>query len=551
MTKKIAYFTAEIGLNSQMKTYSGGLGILAGDTIKAMADLRIPLCCITLLYKKGFFKQKIENDYQTELEDTWDFQNFLQDTGKIIEVNINNQNIQIKIWKYEQKSFNGYKIPIYYLDTDLNENPEWARPITTKLYQGNRLHQEIILGIGGIRALRALGENEIQTYHMNEGHSSFLTLELFREHGEQTNHWDENHIREKCVFTTHTPIPAGHDKFPYSEIEKAINPQTKLLPYQLKHLAGNDELNTTKLAMSFSNHINAVSKKHQQVTQTMFPEYEIHHITNGIHTETWTHPKMQQLFDKYIYGWRQDNENLKFAKKRIPDNELLQTRQEMKSELIEWVNKNNITNAKLEPKTLTLGFARRFVKYKEADFIFENIERLKTFKGKIQFIFAGKSHVNDGIGKSIMQKVIQKAKQLNGTIEIAFIENYDIDIAKKLISGCDLWLNMPIPPNEASGTSGMKAAANGCLHFSRIDGWAIESFERNGGGFPITDKKDFYDFLQYKIIPKYYCDFTNIWAKEIKLSITNAASYFNTHRMAKEYIKLAYKQNLETLQENK
>ncbi len=548
MKKKIAYFSAEIGLNNTIKTFSGGLGILAGDTIKAMADLRVPICAVTLLSKKGFFKQQINNDYQNELEDEWDFQDILENTGKQIQVNIAGENVNVKIWKYEQKGIDGYKVPIYYLDTDLNENPDWAQGITNKLYQGNRLYQEIVLGIGGIRALQSIEETQIEKYHMNEGHSSFLTLELYKQHGEKTGNWDEHHIREKCIFTTHTPVPAGHDKFSYEEIYNALIPDTNLIPHQLKKLAGVDMLNTTKLAMSFSNHINAVAVKHGEVTKSMFPEYDIHSITNGIHTQTWTHPKIQELFDKYIPNWKSDSTELKKAF-QIPDKEILDAHKIAKQELIKFVNKENITGAKLNEQTLTIGFARRFVRYKQADLIFENIEQLKNLKGKVQFIFSGKSHRNDGIGKGIMQRVIQKARELNGKIEIAFLENYDIDIAKKLISGCDLWLNTPVLPLEASGTSGMKAAANGCLHFSRLDGWAIESFEKNGGGFPITNKDDFFNTLEYKIIPKYNCNYSNQWIGEMKLAIGNSGSYFNTHRMAKEYIEKAYKFKYEEIKE--
>ena len=308
-------------------------------------------------------------------------------------------------------------------------------------------------------------------------------------------------------------------------------------------------LNTTKLAMSFSNHINAVSKKHGEITKQMFPEYQIHSITNGIHTETWAHKSIQKLFDKYIHGWRKDNTNLKKVF-QIPDNELLQAHKEAKNEMIEFVNQKNITGAKLKEDVLTIGFARRFVKYKQADLIFENIEQLIKLKGKVQFIFSGKSHINDGLGKGIMQRVIEKSKQLNGKIEIAFLENYDIDIAKKLISGCDLWLNTPTLPNEASGTSGMKAVVNGCLHFSKLDGWAIESYQMNGGGFPITNKDDFFNTLEYKIIPKFYCNYSNQWVGEMKLAIGNSGSYFNTHRMVKEYIELAYKCKYEDIREN-
>ena len=549
MKKKIAYFSAEIGLNNTMKTFSGGLGILAGDTIKAMADLHVPICAVTLLYKKGFFKQQINNDYQNELEDDWDFQNILEDTSKKILVNIKGEDILVKIWKYEQKGIDGYNVPLYYLDTDLNENPEWAQDITNRLYLGNRLYQEIVLGIGGVRALQTVGEDKIEKFHMNEGHSSFLTLELYRQHGENTGHWDEHYVREQCIFTTHTPVPAGHDKFPYEEIFDAIRPQTNLIPLQLKKLAGEDMLNTTKLAMSFSNHINAVAVKHGEVTKTMFPEYEIHSITNGIHTNTWTHNEVKKLFDKYIPNWKTDSTQLKKAF-QIPDKEILNAHKIAKQELIEFVNNENITGAKLKPEILTIGFARRFVRYKQADLIFENLSQLKNLKGKVQFIFSGKSHRNDGIGKGIMQRVIQKARELNGDIEIAFLENYDIEIAKKLIAGCDLWLNTPVLPLEASGTSGMKAAANGCLHFSRLDGWAIESFQKNGGGFPITDKDDFFNTLEFKIIPKYNCNYSNQWVGEMKLAIANAGSYFNTHRMAKEYVELAYKFKYSEIREN-
>jgi starch phosphorylase len=549
MKKKIAYFTAEIGLNNSMKTYSGGLGILAGDTLKAMADLRVPLCAVTLLYKKGFFKQEIQDDYQNELEDNWDFLNILTDIKKQIKVNINGCNITVKIWRYKHQGCDGYKIPIYYLDTDLDENPDWSRDITNRLYLGNRLHQEIVLGVGGVRALIEVGEDQIEKYHMNEGHSSFLTLELYRKHGETTGDWDEKHVREKCIFTTHTPVPAGHDKFSYNEINEAIKPETNLIPLQLKKLAGEDMFNTTKLAMSFSNHVNAVSVKHGEVTKLMFPEYDVHSITNGIHTKTWASDSMVKLFDKYLHGWRQDSTNLKNAF-QIPDEEILMAHQKAKDSLIEYVNKNNISGAKLDSKVLTLGFARRFVKYKQADFVFDDIKRLIKLHGKIQFIFSGKSHRNDGIGKDIMQRVIRLARELNGKIEVAFLENYDIDIAKRLLSGCDLWLNMPIIPNEASGTSGMKAAVNGCIHFSRLDGWAIESFEKNGGGFPISEREDFYNVLEYKIIPKFYCNYSNLWVGEMKLAIENAGSYFNTHRMAKEYIEKAYKFKYEEIREN-
>lgn len=539
---KVAYFSAEIGLNSVLKTYSGGLGILAGDTIKAMADLKFPLCAVTLLYKKGFLKQKIIDGLQHEEEDDWDFMDILENTQKEVSVEINGEEIFIKIWKYIYKSHTGGEVPIYFLDTDIDKNPLWAQSITNKLYQGNRLYQEIVLGIGGVRALKEIGEDSIEKYHMNEGHSAFLTLELYNKLGESIN-WDINEIKKMCVFTTHTPIPAGHDKFKYEDIHTALGENSPLIPWQIETLAGYELLNTTQLAMSFSGYINAVSRKHQEVSKHMFPDFNINYITNGVHALSWVGEHMRTLFDTHIEGWR-DNNSLLSKIEHIPGNEIISAHLKQKHDLIDYVNKHNIVEGvELKKDILTIGFARRFIEYKDADMIFKNLDLLRSLKGKVQFVFAGKSHAHDGVGKSIMKKVIEYARGLKDEVSIAFLENYNMDMAKYLISGCDLWLNTPIPPNEASGTSGMKAALNGCLHFSTLDGWAIESFEINGGGYPIINYDDFFATLKYKIIPKFYCD-TASWAQEMKLAIGHSGAYFNTHRMAREYILKGYKLDL-------
>lgn len=540
---KIAYFSAEVGIRSDIKTYSGGLGILAGDTIKAAADLELPFCAVTLLYKKGFLKQKIVDNRQTEEDDPWDFMSSLEFTGKHTKIHISGEEVLVKIWKYEYEGITGHKVPIFFLDTDLNENPKWAQEITNRLYQGDRLAQEMVLGIGGIRALWELGyEESIEKYHMNEGHSCFLTLELYRKLGEEKG-WDDGHVRDMCVFTTHTPIPAGHDKFDYSEISDKFRGEEKLLPWHLKRLAGESQFNTTLLAMSLSSYINAVSEKHKFVTREMFPTHTIHHITNGVHLSSWVSPHMAELYDKHITGWRENNELLQniFL---VENNELLEAHQKSKKDLVEMVNKKNVTGAVLDEDTLTLGFARRFIQYKDAELIFQNITLLKQLGKKVQFVFAGKSHTRDEIGKDIMKRIIRHAKELKDSVSIAFIEDYNIGITSKMISGCDMWLNTPIPPNEASGTSGMKATANGCLHFSRLDGWALEGFERNGGGFPICEYKDMMALLQYKIIPMFYSGNKESWAEQMKLSIGNSASYFNTHRMMKEYVRKSYKMDL-------
>ncbi|MDA3855985.1 MAG: alpha-glucan family phosphorylase [Candidatus Woesearchaeota archaeon] len=541
---KIAYFSAEIGISEKIKTYSGGLGILAGGTIKAMADLRVPFCAVTLLYKDGYFKQHIneETNLQEELDDKWDYEKILEDTGKKVKVNISGEDVWIKIWKYEYEGVTGHRVPIYFLDTKVEGNSDSAVHLTNHLYVGDRIGQEIVLGIGGFRALKELEYNEIQKYHMNEGHSAFLTLELYKTIGESIG-WDDGEVREKCVFTTHTPIAAGHDKFSYEEFDDKLRGEQNIVPLHIRKLAGEYELNTTTLAMSFSSHINAVSRKHGEVTRDMFPDFSIEYITNGVHGQTWISSYMKSVFDNSIPGWKEDFTKLKEVFK-IPNSEIYKAHSLAKKDLIKFVNENNVAGSVLKEDVLTIGFARRFIAYKDAELIFSNIDNLKRLGEKVQFIFSGKSHVKDGLGKDIMRRIIEKAKLLKGDISIAFVENYNMEVAKLLVAGCDMWLNTPIPFNEASGTSGMKAVMNGCLHFSRLDGWAIEAYEMNGGGFPISEYPDFMTTLEYKVIPMFYSQNKAEWVEEMKLSIGNSGGYFNTHRMAREYIKKAYRLKL-------
>ncbi|MFW6286120.1 MAG: alpha-glucan family phosphorylase [Nanoarchaeota archaeon] len=538
---KIAYLSAEIGITENIKTYSGGLGILAGETIKTMADLEVPFCAVTLLYKKGYFKQNIDDsNRQLEVDDNWDYESLLKDINKKVKVNISGEDVFIKIWKFDYKGLTGHIVPIYFLDTKLDENPQWAQDLTDYLYMGDRISQEIILGIGGLRALNYLDLN-IEKYHMNEGHSAFLTLELYKQLG-YTIGWDDGLVKERCVFTTHTPIPAGHDKYFYEEVYEKLRGENEIIPFHIKKLAGEDRLNTTKLALSFSGYNNAVSRKHCEVTKEMFPDFTIDYVTNGIHCTTWVNKYLQEIFNQNIPNWKKDNSLLKDVFK-IPNSQIYKAHLNAKRDMIDFVNKYNITNSKLKRDVLTIGFARRFVSYKDAEMIFKNIDNLKRLGNKVQFIFSGKSHKRDTIGKDILQRIITRAKELKDYVSIAFLPNYDKVIAKQLVGGCDLWLNTPIPFNEASGTSGMKAAVNGCMHFSRLDGWAIESFEKNGGGFPITEYGDFISTLEYKIIPMFYAENKSQLVGEMKLSIGNSGSYFNTQRMCREYIKKAYQLN--------
>ncbi|MFT4244192.1 MAG: alpha-glucan family phosphorylase [Candidatus Woesearchaeota archaeon] len=539
MNQKIAYFSAEIGLNELIKTYSGGLGLLAGDTIKAFADLEVPACAVTLLYKQGYFKQKInEEGIQVELADTWRYEDILTKLPNTINVNIYGEDITVSVWMYEYEGVTGHKVPIFFLDTSLEDNSYFAKSLTDHLYVGDRIAQEIVLGIGGVRMLESL-YLPIELYHMNEGHSAFLTLELYKKYGKETGNWCNSNVIDRCVFTTHTPIAAGHDHFEYEKVEYALSGEKDIIPFHLRELAGEEIFNTTQLAMTLSKATNAVSQKHAEVTREMFPGFDVLGITNGVHATTWAHEKMAHLFDMYCQGWREDSSNLKSAFK-IPSSQLYSTHQEIKKELIDFTNEHSITPVKLKQDVLTIGFARRFIEYKDAEMIFYNMGNLIKLEGKVQFIFAGKAHMHDMQGKEIMQRIINHAKELKDHISIAFLEDYNIAVAKKLIRGCDMWLNTPVPPNEASGTSGMKAAINGCIHVSRIDGWAIESFKMNGGGFPMYQYHDFITALRYKIIPMYYSDNKTSWVEEMKLSIGNSGSYFNTHRMVKEYLEKSY-----------
>ncbi len=534
----VAYFSAEIGINKDMKTYAGGLGVLAGDILKAAVDLKYPMCGVTLLYKKGFFKQEINlHNEQVEIEDKWDYESFLEDTKKEVKVNIDNRDVYIKIWCYWLKGLD-FKIPIFFLDTDLEKNNEEDRNITKQLYLGDRLKQELVLGVGGARALDELGIYP-KKFHMNEGHSSFLTLRLYKKFGRIEGFNDEV-VKKRCVFTTHTPIPAGHDKFSYKEFYKFLEGEEKdLIPWHLQKLAGEDMLNTTKLAMSFSNYINAVSRKHQQVTKSMFPKFEnkIDYITNGVHLRTWTSESFSKVFDK-LGNWNLNPEVL-LNINNIPKNELIDAKKKNKKNLVEFLNENNIVGTRFKEDILTVGFARRFISYKNAEMIFEDLERLKGIGKKVQIVFSGKSHMKDSSGKRIITRILEYAEMLKDYITIGFIENYNMEVAKLLVSGVDIWLNTPIPPNEASGTSGMKASVNGTINVSTIDGWIIESFERGFGGFPISKSDDFYNLIEYKLIPMYYFDYENSWVNEMRLSIKNG-SYFNTIRVLKEYIKKGY-----------
>jgi len=549
--REIAYFSMEIGIESSIPTYSGGLGVLAGDTIKSCADLKVPMVAVTLLYKKGYFQQKLDaQGNQQELAVEWSPQEHLKPLPHKVSVQIENRTVVIQAWQYEVLGVTGHVVPILFLDADLEENSEYDRRLTDYLYGGDeryRLAQEIILGIGGVRMLNQVGHTKIKKYHMNEGHSSLLTLELLNERKRNEEPiWDFEAVRDLCVFTTHTPVPAGHDKFSYDLVGKVLG---EFVPLDvLRMLAGEDRLNMTLLALSLSKYINGVAKKHGEISQTMFPNYPIDSITNGVHSFTWTAESFKKLYGGHVPGWRSDPFSLRYALS-IPGQEIWESHREAKRKLIDYVNDH--TGAGFDPEVFTIGFARRATAYKRADLVFTDVNRLIRVAGnagRIQFVFAGKAHPKDWPGKDLIKKIFYVSQQLKQFIKTAYLEHYDMELGKLITSGVDLWLNTPQKPHEASGTSGMKAAHNGVPSLSVLDGWWIEGCLEGVTGWSIgsaeagsseKEARDLYDKLERIILPMYYKERDN-WIRIMQHSIAINASFFNTHRMVQQYVLNSY-----------
>jgi starch phosphorylase len=549
MRQKIAYFSMEIGLSNNIHTYNGGLGILAGDMIRSSADLRVPLVGITLVSKKGHFRQEITSDgKQVEHPDPWEPSEFMQLLSTEVKVQIQKRDVHIRPWLYTVKSQTGGVISVYFLDTDIEGNNPEDREITSFLYGGDeryRLKQEIVLGIGGVKILDALGLG-IRKYHMNEGHSSLLALELLQKNG-----MDTDKVRSLCVFTTHTPIEAGQDKFSYDLVRDVLGDPVPL--DVLKKLGGQERLNMTLFALNLSNYHNGVAKRHRDSSKAMFPGYEIRTITNGVHSYTWTCESFRNLYDKYFPGWANEPDLLVRAD-GILDEDVWRAHEEAKKVLINYVN--NVTKVGMDYQTLTLGFARRATGYKRTDLLFSDLEKLKRAnrKGRIQLIFAGKAHPKDDSGRKLIEQIFGYAQKLKGEIKIVYLANYDMDLAAKLVSGVDVWLNTPLRPLEASGTSGMKAAHNGVINFSVLDGWWIEGWIEGVTGWAIgpqpnenvsaeegrrRELDDLYNKLEYIVVPMFYSG-RDDWMKMMKNSIGKIAYHFNTHRMMQRYATEAY-----------
>lgn len=554
----IAYFSMEVGLNARIPTYSGGLGILAGDTLRSAADLGLPVVAVTMLPNNGFFEQIIGKDGR-QLEFYKPFFPQINDDfvplSERVKIKIAGEDVSIRAWRYDIKGLSGHIVPVYFLDTN-GENgnrpwklgPEWPSgvkrtfdDITSHLYESNpqyKIAQQMVLGFGGFEMLKGLGI-DVSTYHMNEGHAAFLTLKLLQQYG-----YDADRVKAKCVFTTHTPIPAGHDVFSYEYIDQLIDEHDRK---DLWRYAGQNEVNMTHLAMDLSRYINAVSPKHTKVSRAMFPNYAIDEIPNGVHHITWTAPEIQDVYDKYVPGWRRYPSKLsEFPETNQALSELVTAQNKIQTRLFNEVRYATKNVVNLEPDRLTLGFARRAAGYKRGDLIFKNIERLKRIgSNKLQIIMAGKAHPADQPGKDLIYRMNEGLSEISSEIKGAYLQGYDIELGKLMTSGSKVWLNNPQRPLEASGTSGMKAALNGRPSLSIVDGWWCEGLKEGITGWAIGNESDpnddgkdaeaLHDKLEYIL---------NLRGPEFNRAVIGAikhnGSYFNTYRMVMQYAKKAW-----------
>jgi starch phosphorylase len=603
MDRQIAYFSAEFGLHNSLPIYSGGLGILSGDHTKEASDMGLPFVGIGFMYPQGYFRQRIpSHGWQEAVYEHLDFGKapvspvFDSNGNEIrIRVRIGDHDVHAKLWRV-----NAGRVPLYLMDTELDENAPWDRELSARLYSGGgdmRIRQEMMLGIGGVRALRALGLAPA-VWHMNEGHSAFLLLEIIREKvaAGMTFEQAAAEVHKITIFTTHTPVPAGHDVFPFHMVEKyfwGYWDELGLTREQFMELGGHQEpwgmaFNMTVLALGLAGQANGVSKLHGQVSREMWQsvwpgkpvsEIPIGHVTNGIHSPTWVAGEINGLFKKYVGpNWldRQDDPLIWQRIADIPDEEIWAVHNTLKRKLIHflrektrarWLNGEYdatqvLTSGRLlDPNALTIGFARRFATYKRANLIFRDLERLRKLlldtHRPLQIVFAGKSHPADDPGKHLIQEIYNLAKSNHIGGRVAFIEDYDMHVARYMKQGVDIWLNNPRRPREASGTSGMKTAINGVPNLSVLDGWWVEGYN-GANGWSIGDETEYdsqdaqdwadansiYDSLENEIIPLYYDrdrdDIPRGWIEVMRESIRSCAPQFCTRRMLKDYTNQYY-----------
>lgn len=539
----IAYFSLEYGINDDVKLYAGGLGILAGDTLKTAADKKLDYTGVGILYKKGYFKQIINAEgHQETLEDLWDYEKLLKLVLKPQEYQIGGYKVWLQVWELPVKSING-SIPLYLIDTDLEQNDEYFRSISYHLYPNDYLlkhKQELVLGIGGVQILEKILGIIPDIIHINESHAGFCTIPLLKR-------FSKEEVKQKLVFTTHTPISAGHEVFTNEQIREYLGDDFEVLDSQFKD---SEHIKLTEICLFYSKFANGVSEKHSKVASKMFPEYTFDFITNGVEVNSWVNPVMAELFDKHIDNWRLKPQNLRLAQ-NINNVDFAQAKKSIKVALFDRLNEQNGTN--LDPEIFTIGFARRAANYKRMNLLFKDFERLEKIASKftkLQVIFSGKAHPNDELGQKYIREIIEVTKKKSQHIEVCFLTDYNMEISGHLVAGVDIWLNNPVVPLEASGTSGMKASLNGVPSFSTIDGWWPEGLVEGVTGWSIgtgkegedfleEESNDLYSKLEHVILPIFFND-SKDWINIQKSSISINGSYFNTSRMLDEYLLKAY-----------
>jgi starch phosphorylase len=527
--------------------------MLAGDTLRSAADTAAPMVAVSLVHRRGYFRQHLDEvGQQTESDVPWSPETLLPSAHQIVKITMQGRTVSVCAWRFDVVGVAGHIIPVFLLDTDLEGNDLYDRRLTDHLYGGDtyyRLCQETVLGLAGVALLQALGVKP-EVYHMNEGHAALLGIGLLEEHLggtplSQATEADVAEIASQCVFTTHTPVPAGHDQFGLDQMYTVLGSErgNAIERFGCLH---NSLLNMTYLALRFSRYVNGVAMQHGKVSQQMFPDYHVHSITNGVHAATWISKPMQEMLDEEIPDWRHDNNYFRSIYGVAPA-KIANCHAIAKQRLITEVYKRS--GLQFNPKMLTLGFARRVATYKRASLLFHDPRRLAKIARKIgglQILFAGKAHPADVAGKGLIRDVFESAASLKASgIRILYLENYDWELGALLTQGVDVWINTPRRPYEASGTSGMKAALNGVPSLSVLDGWWVEGCAEDVTGWAIDDGDDedceaasLYDKLENKIAPLY--GRPNAWARVQQHCIGVNGTFFNTNRMLGQYFNNAY-----------
>ncbi len=541
--RPILYLTAEIGLEPGLPTYAGGLGVLAGDHVRSAADLGLPLTAVSLYYREGYGLQSLdEAGAQSLAFPRLEPNRVLEPGGFDLAIEVHGETVQLTTWKRMVLGLDGHVVTVWFLDAGLPQNTAAWRQVSERLYGGgedNRLRQELVLGLGGLALAEQLGITDEMQLHLNEGHTAFAGFGLAKRQGLEQ-------VRGRCLFTTHTPVSAGHDRFDWDMVAGICGPQ---LTEELKSLVPGERLNMSHLAAAHARAMNGVSVTNAQVAQDLFPGRDLEAVTNGVHLSTWCLPPMARLFDDYLSGWRHDQSRLAGAT-RLPDDALGRARASCRAELVQFVNAQ--TQAGLSEDLPLLGFARRMTGYKRANLVLRDPERLQALArqfGGLQIVFAGRAHPRDTEGQGIIQALSQAARTSTPELRIAMLPNYSMWSGRLLTGGVDLWLNNPIRPLEASGTSGMKASFQGVPNLSILDGWWVEGCRDGENGFAFGsdepsrddpgDAEALYDCLEQRVLPILTAEDEGPWRAMQKQAVLTAEA-FSSRRMVTDYAERYY-----------